>query len=132
MTTLEIGDRVTQHVKGWKAETIMRGEPVFGCPKDRPQMAARDAQHDEWERIDRAESKKVKKRSKGICEVLERGVRCKRRAFEVHHHKGGWKLRGRGDSALAIHKTHACSDCHRLITGNILIRVSGNKYRRDK
>lgn len=83
----------------------------------------------EWQAIDKRESAKVRRRSRGVCEVTV-GRRCTRRAFEVHHHIGGWKLRGRGASALAKNKTHACSDCHHLITGNVLEHVAGNKFKR--
>lgn len=107
------------------------GEPWGGTFwKGKPQMAERDELSAKDEERDRVESVKVKARSKGRCEVTIAGVRCKRRAFEVHHHKGGWKVRGRGDSALAQHKTHACSDCHRLITGKVLKHVRANIYKR--
>lgn len=103
---------------------------MIGFPKGRPRMLERDEDQAEDEKRDRKESAKVKVRSKGRCEVTVAGVRCKRRAFEVHHHIGGWKLRGRGDSALAKNKTHACTDCHRHITGNVLEHVAGNRFRR--
>lgn len=83
-----------------------------------------------WQGIDKKESDKVRRRSRTVCEVTVRGHRCTRRAFEVHHHIGGWKLRGRGISALAKNKTHCCSDCHHLITANVLEHLAGNEYRR--
>jgi hypothetical protein len=98
--------------------------------KGKPQQLARDEKRRADEARDAAESRKVKRRSKGRCEVTVGRVRCKRRAFEVHHHIGGWGLRGRGDSALAKHKTHACVCCHRQITGNVLEHIRGNHYRR--
>lgn len=103
---------------------------AIGFPKPKPQLLDRDDRATAIERRDREESVKVKARSGGRCEVIERGIRCARRAFEVHHHIGGWKRRGRGASALAANKTHACTDCHRLITGNVLEHISGNRYRR--
>lgn len=108
----------------------MTGEPFKSFPKGKPQMAERDDRERKADAFDRAESEKVKVRSKGRCEVTVIGIRCKRRGFEVHHHIGGWKLRGKGPSALAKNKTHACTACHRLITGNTLDHVTGNTYRR--
>jgi hypothetical protein len=99
-------------------------------PKGKPKMLEKEESDRVWQRLDKTESEKVKRRSRGICEVTVGRVRCHRRAFEVHHHIGGWKLRGRGPSALAKNKTHACSDCHREITGNVLELVEGNRYRR--
>lgn len=86
-----------------------------------------------WKARDAAESRIVKARSGGRCEVTIDGARCPRRAAQVHHQIGGWKRRGRGASALAEHKTHACAACHRLITGDVgigqaLAHVAGNTY----
>jgi hypothetical protein len=103
---------------------------VTAFPKSRPLMAERDDKRAADEARDKAESRKVKARSRGRCEVTIGGARCTSRAGEVHHHIGGWKLRGRGSSALAENKTHACGPCHRLITGNVLEHLSGNRYRR--
>jgi hypothetical protein len=85
------------------------------------------------EAADRRGSAEVKRRSGGRCEIEIAGLRCPRPAAEVHHHIGGWKLRGRGISALAENKTHACVECHRLITGQVgvgqpLVHVAGNTY----
>ena len=99
-------------------------------PKPRARMLETADKVLAWQAIDKAESVKVKTRSGGRCEVTQGFQRCPRRGYEVHHHIGGWKLRGRGESALAANKTHACSQCHRLITGNVLEHVSGNRYRR--
>jgi hypothetical protein len=98
--------------------------------KGKPKLAEKMDNDRTWQALDKSESEKVKRRSKGICEVVAGGRRCHRRASEVHHHIGGWKLRGRGISALAKNKTHACSTCHPLITGNVLEHVAGNTYRR--
>lgn len=70
-------------------------------PKPRPILLDRADTKRDREQIDKAESAKVKARSGGRCEVTIGGVRCMRRASEVHHHLGGWGRRGRGDSALA-------------------------------
>ena len=78
---------------------------------------------------DERESDKVRVRSKGVCEVTIAGVRCKRRAFEVHHHQGGNGVRGRGDSALAQHKTHCCTPHHNDITAKRLLHLRGNHYK---
>lgn len=102
---------------------------ALGFPKSRPQMLEHDEQDEKRRTRDKAESATVRARSKGRCEVTIGGVRCQKRAGEVHHHIGGWKLRGRGESALAANKTHACRDCHRLITGNVLEHIQGNRYR---
>lgn len=78
--------------------------------------------------VDDKESRKVRKRSKGICEVVVAGKRCTRRAFHVHHRKGGHGRRGRGESALAKHKDHVCAQCHERI-GKTLKHVRGHHYR---
>jgi len=102
---------------------------MLAFPKPRPQMAVADAQKRDWQAIDKAESAKVKARSRGRCEVTQGFVRCPRRATEVHHHIGGWKRRGRGESALAEHKSHVCERHHREITGHVLQHVLGHRYR---
>lgn len=78
--------------------------------------------------LDDKESAKVKARSGGRCEIeveVNRKVawRCKRRAVHVHHMLGGIGVRGRGESAKAIRKQHACSDCHSDITNHVLVRI---------
>jgi hypothetical protein len=103
---------------------------VTACPKPKPFKLERDEKRADDQKVDKAESVKVKARSKGRCEVTEGGYRCNARAFEVHHHIGGWKLRGRGASALAENKTHCCTPCHQAITGNVLEHLGGNRYQR--
>jgi len=78
--------------------------------------------------LDRAGTRATTDRSMGRCEVTVGGWRCRLRATETHHHLGGWRLRGRGASALAEHKTHACQHHHHLITRNRLRHVGGNDY----
>ena len=101
-------------------------------PKPRPRMLERDERAAALDARDKRESQKVKARSGGRCEVTIGGVRCPCRAFEVHHHIGHWRLRGRGASALAENKSHVCSECHRLITGHVLVRLSGNRFDRRR
>jgi hypothetical protein len=104
-------------------------------PKPKPQLLDKRAREREWQAIDKAESTKVRLRSGGRCEVIVHGVRCNRRVrgsgilAGVHHHKGGWRLRGRFASALAENKTYACHQCHQEITGHVLQHVSGTRYR---
>lgn len=93
-------------------------------------------------KVEREENKKVVERSGGRCEVMvEHGltlpdgyvhdpvvILCRRRATQVHHMIGKWRLRGRGKSALAEHKQHVCETCHTAITGDVnnkLVRVGG-------
>ena len=74
---------------------------------------------------DRAESAQVRQRSGGRCEVrelvragLSTGIfPCIHTAVHVHHMIGGRGKRGIDISALAIHKQHVCTDCHRSIGG---------------
>jgi hypothetical protein len=116
----------------------LRGEAFQSFPKGRPKLLEQRARDADWQARDKAESAKVKVRSKGRCEVVFINThpfvpfRCGKRASEVHHHIGGWKLRGRGDSALAANKTHCCAKCHREITGHVLEHVSGNRYRSEE
>jgi len=102
---------------------------VLAFPKPQPKLLEKRAADAAWQAKDKAESLKVKARSMGRCEVWVRGYQCGKRATEIHHHLFGWKLRGRGESALAINKTHCCSACHRLITGHVLQHVAGTRYR---
>jgi hypothetical protein len=93
------------------------------------------------QKLDKAESEKVKVRSEGRCEVFELQqwsnsplevplmVRCPYRAEHVMHLIGGRGKRGRGKSALAIHKLHGCAEHHREIDGDVggrrLKRIGG-------
>ncbi len=79
--------------------------------------------------IDRKGTEKAKQRSGGRCEVTVNGTRCRRNAYETHHHLKGNGQRGRGESAKAKHKTHSCTKCHRRIEDGELIHVQGNVYR---
>ena len=78
--------------------------------------------------VDDKESAKVKKRSRGQCEIVEvmkRGsqFRCPFRANHVHHMLGGIGVRGRGESAKAERKQHVCSNCHSDIGNHVLVRL---------
>lgn len=97
--------------------------------KPRPIALERDERRAKIATTDKKENAKVKARSGGRCEVMIVGLRCKARAGEIHHHLGGWRMRGRGPSALAENKTHACSKHHAQITGNILEHLGGQRYR---
>jgi len=101
---------------------LSKGTPAKLLKADRTK--ARD-------KVDEAESAKVRARSKGRCEVVWFGKkarkvsRCGKRASEVHHLIGGHGRRGRGISAKAERKIHACQECHSKITGHVLRRVGG-------
>lgn len=65
------------------------------------------------------ENEKVHERSGGRCEIRIIGEpRCKFLAIHVHHMIGG-RMRGRGASALAQHKQHACITHHLGLTGGL-------------
>lgn len=103
---------------------------MIGTPKPRPYRLERQERDASWKAADRQGDREAKRRSRGRCEVTVLGERCGRYASEIHHHIGGWKLRGRGASALAVNKTHCCDRCHPDITGNVLEHIAGNRYRR--
>lgn len=109
----------------------------------RPEKLERQDRKAVWQQRDEQESEQVKARSTGRCEVwvdVNRKVswRCKRRALHVHHMLGGNGVRGRGESAKAIRKQHACADCHSDIGNRVLVRIGDGEphftdhYRRVK
>jgi hypothetical protein len=99
-------------------------------PKPRPSALEKADRRAALEAQDEKESKLVRERSNGQCEVLELGViRCQRRAFHLHHRMGGHGVRGRGASALAVNKLHVCDQCHREIHAHILV-PDGDTFRR--
>lgn len=106
-----------------------------GIGKGTPIALQREKHKRDWQKIDEKESRKVRKRSAGRCEarIITPGrralVRCLRRAFHVHHHLGGFGVRGRGESALAKHKSHLCAQCHEDLK-KTLLHDHGNVYRR--
>jgi hypothetical protein len=91
-------------------------------PKPRPTALEREDRRKAIKSVDERESRKVKIRSGGRCEVVTR-ERCKRYAQHVHHMLGGIGVRGRGESAKAIRKQHVCADCHSDIGNHILVRL---------
>lgn len=101
-----------------------------GIGKGMPKQIAKAKRTAKRVTRDEQESAKVRVRSKGQCEVHVAGARCPRRAFQVHHHLGGIGVRGRGDSALAKHKSHVCNQCHDDINAHTLQHVKGQMYRR--
>lgn len=95
-----------------------------------PVAVAREKRKQTRLATDEEGTQEVHERSKGQCEVTwfgkraKRVIRCQRpRMIGVHHMIGGHGKRGRGISALAIHKQDVCSECHRLITSHVLRRV---------
>lgn len=83
-------------------------------------------------KLEQPENAKVIARSGGQCEVqilvtalAMRPIRCRRRGLEVHHLIGGWRTRGRNESALSIHKIFVCRSCHRDLTEHKLQRLGG-------
>ena len=105
-------------------------------PKPRPRKLEKADRTKRRVSIDDKESDKVKARSGGQCEVRWFGAtgqveyRCQRRAVHVHHMLGGIGVRGRGASALAENKVHACDKCHADIHAHVLVPVNGRLYRR--
>ena len=90
-------------------------------PKPRPAILERHEKRTAIKRLDDQENKKVRRRSGGRCEVILMSEgQCLRWAYEIHHLCGGWRRRGRKESALALHKQHVCGVCHKLITGHVL------------
>ena len=102
---------------------------LSGLSKGTPIRTQIERAKAEWQKVDARESRNVRQRSGGQCEVRVGNIRCLKRAVEVHHHMGGYGVRGRGESAKARHKTHACSGCHGLITSRRLQHIQGHHYR---
>lgn len=98
-------------------------------PKPRPQKLQKADRTAQRVSRDEAESKKVRVRSGGRCEMwvksLRELARCKRRAVHVHHLLGGIGVRGRGDSAEASRKLHLCNSCHSDLHSHVLVRHGG-------
>ena len=89
-------------------------------------------------KLEQPENAKVIDRAGGRCEVRMQMLRCAtesdpklivRRcpsaATEIHHLIGGYRVRGRKESALAIHKLAVCQMCHRDLTEHKLQRLGG-------
>ena len=109
------------------------------CPKSRPRALDKQDRVTRKQSVEDRENAKVRVRSHGQCEVLERvkhtipeakhmiegGVvyalhHCRRQARHIHHLLGGSGRRGMGESALAVNKLHLCPQDHDLITRHIL------------
>ncbi len=96
-------------------------------PLSKPRPAALDKKDKTQARVSRDErlSAEVRVRSRGRCEMnlgstSAAGIRCHRRATEVHHLLGGNGRRGYGDSALPVNKAHLCQDHHALCTQRVI------------
>ena len=96
---------------------------ILALPKGKPKAIVKDERDRTRKTFDDKESDKVKVRSGGRCEVVVDGRRCNRRASEVHHLLGGHGVRGRGESAKADRKQHACGACHSAITSHRIQRL---------
>lgn len=103
---------------------------MVGFPKPRPRALQKADRLKLREKVDKAESAKVKARSGGRCELidLKRG-RCGRRALHIHHRLSGIGVRGRGASAKAENKLNLCDRCHSDIHAHILV-PDGAHFRR--
>ena len=93
-------------------------------PKPRPQALERDDRRKARASVDELESRKVRQRSGGRCEITTEHGQCNRVGTQVHHMIGGWGKRARSSSGSvsAEVKQHACIRCHELITRHILVR----------
>ena len=94
-------------------------------PKHPPASLGRKAEKTKRETADETGSREAKQRANGRCEIVIVGVgRCQKRDVHTHHLIGGWKQRGRGKSALAVHKQRACVEHHVAIEHNELKRIA--------
>ena len=106
-------------------------------PKPRPAALQRQDRRKALKKADEAENDKVRARSGGRCEMVEKYItswglaRCSRRAIHIHHRLSGIGVRGRGKSALAQWKYHLCQKCHQDIHAHILV-PDGDYFRRVK
>lgn len=118
-----------------------------GLAKPRPRLLVKREAQSKVKTEDQQERDKCHVRSLGQCEVWETFIpifvfekktmkslppslmvkRCKRRASENHHLIGGIGRRNKGKSILAEHRLDCCAQCHKDITGNVLIPVDGTK-----
>ena len=89
--------------------------PDLAFPKPFPQILERRERRRCQQARERRENAKVRQRSGGQCEVVLGQTRCRKPGHDIHHLVGGHGRRGRGASALATHKVHACLDHHRLM-----------------
>lgn len=103
-------------------------------PKPRPRLLDKRTRAADVAKVDRAERATCKARSGGRCEVwtlaprnawpyMPRPLffRCERRATENHHLIGGIGRKNKGQSILAAHRLDVCRECHRELTGHVLV-----------
>jgi hypothetical protein len=124
------GTSTARPISSASANTNLRGnmsnpdlEPGATQKGYRPRDAAKQTRKQLWQKLDRAESEKVKARSGGRCEV--RGPHCGSTAVHVHHKLSGRGVRGKGKSALAENKVHVCAWCHFDIHIRRLVEIDG-------
>ena len=125
---------------------------VYAQPKPRPKLLDQRDKQRVADAVDRTERLKCRARSGGRCEaeiIVEHGhvgylrlppwERCKRHATENHHLIGGIGRKNKGRSILAEHRLDVCRECHREITGKVLVpavtqekaeRAATARYRR--
>jgi hypothetical protein len=101
----------------------MRGEPCTPLPKPTPKLLDKRERARALAKRDKEERAKCRARSGGICETrcVNWPHQCFARATENHHLIGGSGRRNRRRSILADHRLDVCKDCHREITGHVLV-----------
>ena len=109
--------------------TDMHRGPGLKFPKGASPKAHRKTVLRSRHKIDEIGSDEVRARSGGRCEIVIDHVRCPRKATQVHHMLKGRGQRGRGQSALALYKQHACVFCHSRIELRVVERVSVDRQR---
>jgi hypothetical protein len=101
--------------------------PQLAFPKDRPRLLDKRDRAADIKKIDKAESRKVRARSGGRCEVWEAGstgmsLRCTHKAMPGNHHLiFGIGRKNKGRSILAECRIDVCKTCHEDITGKVLV-----------
>lgn len=103
---------------------------MIGIPKPRPRALDQKDRKRKLMDLDVTESQRVRARANGRCEMRERLrdgtiLRCVRKSYHLDHLLGGTGRRGRGASALALHKLHLCAKCHAERHAHILKRIGG-------
>lgn len=89
--------------------------------KPRPKLLEKREAKAQIDATDRAENEKARRRANGRCEIFVVGEGwCTKRDQETHHMISGIGRKKVGRSLLAEHKQRCCTECHRLITNNVL------------
>lgn len=106
-------------------------------PKPRPRLLMKREAQSKVKTQDQQERDTCHVRSGRKCEVkVDIGVfegpvlfyrRCNRPVSENHHLIGGIGRRNKGRSILAAHRLDCCTQCHKDITGNVLVPIDGTK-----